>query len=199
MLKRVMRLMMAGAVVLTMAAQATVQAAPAPKDSAKQTPWGLYLTSKEAYDMKTVEGGKVLFVDVRDPIEIMFTGFTDVVDLNVPYLLSDRSKWNEKKSVFLMKKNPDFAAAVARALENRGLSKATPVILMCRSGGERGAPSAKALDGQGFEKVYIVVDGFEGGTLKDGTHKNWRLKDGWKNSGLPWSYKLNKEKMYGLQ
>jgi len=67
MLKRVMRLMMAGAVVLTMAAQATVQAAPAPKDSAKQTPWGLYLTSKEAYDMKTAEGGKVLFVDVRDP------------------------------------------------------------------------------------------------------------------------------------
>ncbi|RKZ61085.1 MAG: sulfurtransferase, partial [Gammaproteobacteria bacterium] len=24
----------------------------------------------------------------------------------------------------------------------------------------------------------------------------WRLKNGWKNSGLPWSYKLNKEKMY---
>jgi len=25
-----------------------------------------------------------------------------------------------------------------------------------------------------------------------------RLRDGWKNSGLPWSYKLNKAKMYGL-
>ena len=54
------------------------------------------------------------------------------------------------------------------------------------------------LDGKGYEKVYVVVDGFEGGTLKDGPKKGWRLKDGWKNSGLPWSYKLNKEKMYGL-
>ena len=198
MLKRAMQLLMAGAVVLTMAAPAAVQAAPAPKDAAKQTLLGLYLTSKEAYDMKTAKGGKVLFVDVRDPVEIMFTGFTDVVDMNVPFLLSDRSQWNEKKSVFLMKKNPDFAATIVRALEKRGLSKATPVILMCRSGGERGAPSAKALDGLGFEKVYVVVDGFEGGTLKDGPHKNWRLKDGSKNSGLPWSYKLNKAKMYGL-
>lgn len=198
MLKRAMRLVMAGAVALAMAAPTIGQAAPAPKDAAKQTPWGLYLTSKEAYAMKTAEGDKVLFVDVRDPIEIMFTGFTDVVDLNVPLLLSDRNQWNEKKSVFLMKKNPEFAATIIRALEKRGLSKATPVILMCRSGGTRGAPSAKALDGLGLEKVYVVVDGFEGGTLKDGPRKNWRLKDGWKNSGLPWSYKLNKEKMYGL-
>lgn len=175
------------------------QAAPAPKQAERQTPWGLYLTSKEAHAMKTAEGAKVLFVDVRDPIEVMFTGFADTVDANIPFLTADRSKWNDKKSVFLMAKNPDFEPAVARALEKRGLTKAAPVILMCRSGGERSAPSALALHGKGYERVYVVVDGFEGGTVKDGPKKNWRLVDGWKNSGLPWSYKLDKEKMYGLR
>ena len=41
-----------------------------------------------------------------------------------------------------------------------------------------------------------MVDGFEGDTVKDGEKKNWRLVNGWKNSGLPWSYALNKAKMY---
>lgn len=30
---------------------------------------------------------KLLFIDVRDPVEIMFVGFTDAVDINIPYLL----------------------------------------------------------------------------------------------------------------
>lgn len=184
--------------VAAIAAPAAGNAAPAPKDPKKQTPWGLYLTSKEAFAMKQAEGGKVLFIDVRDPVEVMFTGFTDVVDANIPFMLANRNKWHEKKPVFKMERNADFEPAIARALAARGLSKDTPVILMCRSGGTRGAPSAKALDGKGYKKVYVVVDGFEGGTVKDGPKKNWRLRDGWKNSGLPWSYKLNKAKMYGL-
>ena len=173
-------------------------AAPAPSDPTKQTSWGLYLTSTEAYEMKTAKDREVLFVDVRDPVEIMFTGFTDVVDVNVPFMLADRNRWNPKKPVFLMARNPDFEPGIARALAARGLGKDTPVILMCRSGGTRGAPSAKALEGKGYKSVYVVVDGFEGGTIKSGPKKNWRLKNGWKNSGLPWTYKLNKEKMYGM-
>ena len=187
-------LILSFALALPMAASA----APEPKDPKKQTPWGLYLTSQEAHDMKVAEGGKVLFVDVRDPIEIMFTGFTDVVDVNVPFMLADRTKWHAKKPVFLMAKNSDFEPGIERALKKAGLTKDAPVILMCRSGGTRGAPSAMMLDGKGYAKVYVVVDGFEGGTLKDGPKKGWRLKNGWKNSGLPWSYKLNKDKMYGL-
>ena len=40
--------------------------------------------------------------------------------------------------------------------------------------------------------VYVVTDGFEGDTVKEGDKKNWRLVNGWKNSGLPWGYTLNK-------
>lgn len=184
---------------LAIAAPSLAFAAPEPSDPKKQTPWGLYLTSKEAFEMKQTKGGRVLFVDVRDPVEIMFTGFTDVVDVNVPFLLANRQKWNGKKSVFSMEKNPEFASTIAKALEARGLGKDTPIILMCRSGGTRGAPSANALQGKEFKAVYVVVDGFEGGKIKEGEQKNWRLKNGWKNSGLPWSYKLNKAKLHGAQ
>ncbi|MEQ8602089.1 MAG: rhodanese-like domain-containing protein [Marivibrio sp.] len=174
-------------------------AAPEPEDPAKRTPWGLYLTAEEAYALKQEKGEQALFVDVRDPIEIMFTGFTDVVDRNVPFLLSDPSRWHDKKPVFKMAPNPDFADGVERALAAQGLDKSAPVILMCRSGGSRGAPSARALEGRGFERVYVVVDGFEGASVKDRPNGPWRLKNGWKNAGLPWSYALNREKMYFRQ
>lgn len=174
----------------------SVHAADKPADPERQTAWDLYLDSGEAYEMKIAQGDKVLFVDVRDPIEIMFTGFTDVVDINIPLLTADRNHWNEKKPVFAMVGNPNFESDIAAALAKRGLDKTAPVILMCRSGGERGAPSAKALEGKGYKSVYVVVDGFEGSTVKSGDRKNWRLVDGWKNAGLPWSYQLNKDKMY---
>lgn len=171
-------------------------AADRPADPARQTSWDLYLTAREAHDMKVAQGAKVLFVDVRDPVEIMFTGFTDMVDVNIPLMVADRAKWNDKKSVFAMVDNTRFEADIAAALAARNLGKDTPVVIMCRSGGERGAPSAKALEGKGYKSVYVVVDGFEGETVKEGERKNWRLVNGWKNSGLPWSYKLNKDKMY---
>lgn len=171
-------------------------AAEMPKDPKKQTSWNLYVDSKEAFEMKQKQGDEVLFVDVRDPIEIMFTGFTDVVDINIPFMTANPMAWHKKKPVFEMSANKNFEALIDKALTARGLTKKSPVILMCRSGGTRGAPSAKMLEGKGYENVYVVTDGFEGGTIKDGDKKNWRLKNGWKNAGLPWSYKLNKEKMY---
>lgn len=175
---------------------ASAMAASAPEDPKKQTEWGLYLTAKEAFDMKQAMGEAVLFVDVREPIEIMFTGYTDVIDVNVPYMLVNSAKWNPKKPRFAMELNPGFADGVMAALEARGLDKSTPVIVMCRSGGTRGAPSANALKPLDLEKVFVVVDGFEGGTVKDHPNGPWRLKDGWKNSGLPWGYDLNADKVY---
>jgi len=171
-------------------------AAPAPDDPAKQTSWGLYLTAQEAYEMKTARPDEVLFVDVREPVEIMFTGFTDVVDVNVPFLLVDPSEMHDSKPVLSMERNPDFTDGVLAALEARGLDRSAPVILMCRSGGSRGAPSAATLEGLDLEQVYVVGDGFEGSTDPDNANGPRRVVDGWKNSGLPWSYALNPEKIH---
>ena len=170
--------------------------APEPGNPKQQTPWKLYVDSKEAYEMKQKMGDKVLFVDVRDPIEIMFTGFTDSVDINIPFKTANKDAWHNKKPVFAIEKNPDFEKTIAATLKAKGLTKDAPIILMCRSGGTRGAPSAQQLWGKGYSKVYVVTDGFEGDKIKEGDKKNWRLVNGWKNAGLPWSYKLNKEKMY---
>lgn len=171
-------------------------AAPEPEDPKKQTPWGLYLTAEEAYALKQTNGDALLFVDVREPIEMMFAGYTDVIDVNVPFWLVNPSKWNPKKPVFKMEPNPGFADGILAALEARGLDRSAPIVLMCRSGGTRGAPSARALEGLGLEQVYVVVDGFEGSSDKSNPDAPWRSVNGWKNAGLPWSYKLNPDKVF---
>jgi rhodanese-related sulfurtransferase len=84
---------------------------------------------------------------------------------------------------------------VEKLLARKGLSKESTVVVMCRSG-SRSAKAANLLAQAGYKNVYTVTDGFEGDTAKEGAHKGERVVNGWKNSGLPWSYKLNKEKMY---
>ena len=66
---------------------------------------------------------------------------------------------------------------------------------MCRSG-KRSAKAADMLADAGYTKVYSVVDGYEGDKAKDGPDKGKRTVNGWKNSGLPWTYSLDKDYMY---
>lgn len=138
----------------------------------------------------------VLFIDVRDPVEIMFVGFTDKVDQNIPFRLTDRTVWNEKKSVFQMKPNKDFIAQVDSALEAKGLDRNAKIITMCRSGSARGKPSAEFLRKQGFPNVFYVVHGFQGDKAKSGDKQGMRIVNGWQNDGLPWSPKANGKKIY---
>jgi len=169
---------------------------PTPSSPEKQTKWGLYVDAKEANAMKQANPKNVLFIDVRDPVEIMFVGFTDVVDYNIPFMTVNTHKWHNKKPVFKLEKNKYFEQDISKALKMKGMTKDTPILIMCRSGGTRGAPAAKLLEGHGYSKVYVVTDGFEGSKTKLGDKKGFRLENGWKNAELPWSNKLNKDKMY---
>lgn len=101
----------------------------------------LSLTPQQTYDMVQEQGDQLLFVDVRDPVEIMFIGFTDVVDKNIPFKLADRSTFLDDKGRFAMNTNPEFASQVENALKEKGLTKDDLVITMCRSGSSRGKPS----------------------------------------------------------
>ncbi|MFH1804897.1 MAG: rhodanese-like domain-containing protein [Pseudomonadota bacterium] len=140
----------------------------------------------------------VLFIDVRDPVEIMFIGFTDAVDQNIPYLLVDRRKWDAENDRFWLYQNPDFATEVEAALAARGLGKDAMIITMCRSGSERGEPSARFLRENGFPNARYVIGGFQGDSLKEGDKKGMRIVNGWQNSGLPWQGKPNPDKIYRL-
>lgn len=154
------------------------------------------LTPQETYQLKMESETPVLFVDVRDPVEIMFVGSTDVVDLNIPFLIVDRTEWSDERGAFKMNKNNQFAEEVAAALEARNLPKETMIITMCRSGSERGKPSAEALRDAGFTNAHYVVNGFQGDVIKEGEMKGFRLQNGWQNSDLPWGAKMSGDKIY---
>ena len=70
------------------------------------------------------------------------------------------------------------------------------ILAMCRSGG-RSAIAANLLAQAGFTNVYNVVDGMEGDAVKDpdSLFLGQRLVNGWKNSGLPWTYDLTPDRL----
>ncbi|MCV2216459.1 rhodanese-like domain-containing protein [Thauera sp. Sel9] len=156
------------------------------------------ISAEETYARIRNAEPDVLFVDVRDPVEIMFVGFTDAVHVNIPFILVDRSQWNAERGVFRLYQNPDFAAQIKAELDKRGMGTDAEIITMCRSGSERGEPSASFLRANGFPNARYVVNGFQGAAIKDGPQAGFRLMNGWQNSGLPWSPKMNADKVYRI-
>ncbi len=154
------------------------------------------LTPEKTYERVQAEGDELLFIDVRDPVEIMFVGFTDVVHANIPFRMVDTDGWMEQNNHFAMPINDDFADAVGRALEERGLPEDATIITMCRSGSDRGEPSAEYLRDAGFPNVFYVENGFQGDPASEGEHEGQRVVNGWQNSGLPWSTDMNRDKIY---
>jgi rhodanese-related sulfurtransferase len=162
----------------------------------KQTPQGLYLTAAEAYKFVQNHSTNAVFIDVRTRPEVEFLGMPTVADANIPYMLAgDWGDWDAKKGTFKLAPNSGFLPAVEQLLAKKGLNKESNIVVMCRSG-HRSAKAAKLLAEAGYKNVYTVVDGYEGDKAKEGPHKGQRVVNGWKNANLPWSYKLEKEKMY---
>jgi len=155
----------------------------------RQTALGLYVTAKEAYDLwqEDPEGVKVL--DVRTPEEWVFTGHAPMAT-NIPFALQTY-EWDPEKKSLRWELNPDFVAAVkawARPDDT--------ILLSCRSGG-RAAMAINILAAAGFTKAYNVLDGMEGSRVNDpdSVFNGTRMKNGWKNSGLPWTYDIDPERM----
>ncbi len=161
----------------------------------KQTTLGLYMTSTQAYDYMMKNMDNALFLDVRTPSELNYLGVVTVMDANAPTDTMDGTAWDDKKSRYVRKHNDNFVADVGARLKEKGLKKTDTVILMCRSG-DRSAKAVDVLAKNGYTNVYTVVDGYEGGKVKKGKNKGKRLKDGWKNAGLPWTYFMDKDLMY---
>ena len=155
----------------------------------------LSVPPQEVWSLVQEYPDELLFVDIRDPIEIMFVGFTDAVDINIPFKLADRTQFNESKGSFAMQSNPEFVNEIEKALEAKGLDKDSLIVTMCRSGSERGKPSADYLLSQGFSNVKYIDHGFQGSAVKEGKMKGFRIVNGWQNAGLPWSSTINANKI----
>lgn len=172
---------------------------PADVPEIKRTTLGLYLTAEQAYDMVRAAPGSVLFADVRSAGEVQFLGMPTLADANVPYVQqSEWNEWDNARANFKLVTNPGFAEEIARRLAAKGLQRTDPIILMCRSG-DRSAKAADLLAKLGYTRVYSMLDGFEGDLAKDGPSQGRRTVNGWKNANLPWSYKLDRAKMYKVE
>jgi len=151
----------------------------------KQTVLGLYVTAQEAYEMWKAEPERVKVLDVRTPEEYLFVGHAEMAR-NIP-LCFVKYQWNADKNEPVMEPNPDFIS-IAKSLFN----DTDTLLLTCRSGG-RSALAVNALAKAGFENVYNIIDGMEGDKVNDpgSVYHGKRMKNGWKNSGSPWTYDVN--------
>jgi rhodanese-related sulfurtransferase len=182
------------AILAVLAANAGAQTiAPAKVPEEMRTKQQNYLLPKQAQQFIKAQKGKVLFVDVRTRAEAQFLGMADGVDALVPYVEFQEfmTDWDENRAFYKLEPFNDFIPEFERRLKEKGLTKDDPVVVMCRSG-ERSSRAADLLSDSGYKRVYTVVYGFEG-QLSD---KGRRNLNGWKNSGLPWSYELDKKRMY---
>ena len=155
---------------------------------AKQTVLGLYVTSKEAWEKWRAAPETVMILDVRTPEEYLFVGHPTMA-WKVP-IAAQSYEWDSSKGKFPMKLLPDFVDRV------KGVTKPDDTILvMCRSGG-RSAIAVNLLAEAGFKNVYQILDGMEGDAVEDpdSVFLGQRLKNGWKNSGCPWTYKLTPDR-----
>jgi rhodanese-related sulfurtransferase len=165
----------------------------------KRSKLGLYLTAVEAHALVQANPAQVLFLDVRSRGEVEFLGMPAGADAHVPYMESSEwGAWDTQRSNFLMEPNSDFLSEVARRLNDKNLTKDAVLVLICRSG-DRSAKAANLLAEAGYTRVYSVTDGYEGDLAKDGPLKGRRAVNGWKNADLPWSYALDKKKMYKIE
>jgi len=155
----------------------------------KQTVLGLYVTAKEAYEKWKVEPEKVKIIDVRTPEEFLFVGVPTMA-WKIP-VAAQSYEWDAEKKQFPMKPLMDFAARVQTVAK-----PGETIMVMCRSGG-RSAIAVNFLAKAGFKNVYNIIDGMEGDVNGDSESvaQAQPLKDGWKNSGCPWTKKLTPDRM----
>jgi len=155
----------------------------------KQTTLGLYVTAAQAYEKWKSASDKVKIIDVRTPEEFAFVGHPEMA-WNIP-LAFVTYQAKDGKIEYGLKMNPDFAAGVKKIA-----GPGDTLLLMCRSGG-RSAMAVNQLAAAGFKNAYNITDGMEGDMVEDpgSVFHGKRMKNGWKNSGLPWVYSVDPEKI----
>jgi rhodanese-related sulfurtransferase len=192
-MKFVHSLLVVLALALGMSTAAAQKVDPARLPEEMRSKLNLYLMPKDAQRFVRAQKDKVLFVDVRTRAEAQFVGMAGGVDALVPYVEFQEfmTDWDETRGFYKLEPFNDFVPELERRLRQKGLTKTDPIVLICRAG-ERSSRAADLLADLGYTRVYTVVHGFEG-ELSD---KGRRTLNGWKNAGLPWSYELDKSKMY---
>lgn len=131
------------------------------------------LNPAEAWERLASDPAAVL-VDVRTRIEHALIGTPDLSSLGHEPVYVE---WMTQQGP-----NRGFLAELRGELAERGVTTATPLFFLCRSGG-RSRMAAGEMTAAGFTACYNVAEGFEGDLDAQG-HRN--SVNGWKARGLPW-------------
>ena len=152
----------------------------------KLTEPGNYITAAEAGRV-LAENDTVVLIDVRSPSETMLIGYPTATAANIPFKIVDPElEFSAEKGVYKMVGNPDFTDEVKAWLASDAAEGIDTLLVMCRSG-SRSADAVNALTEAGVDvTLYSMVDGFEG----DKNDAGVRDVNGWRNAGLPWTYKV---------
>ncbi|WP_170764686.1 rhodanese-like domain-containing protein [Ruegeria lacuscaerulensis] len=156
---------------------------PATLSDRQRTPLGLYMTPLEAYTALR-HAPDIMFVDVRDPIEISFVGHPEGVDKIIPLGIVTH-QIEPDSGQYRTVNNPNIVAEFDALLTSRGKTRDDAIIVTCRSGA-RSALASRRLIRAGYKNVWNLVEGFEGDKDANGV----RSVNGWRNAGLPWGYRL---------
>ncbi|MGB7452523.1 MAG: rhodanese-like domain-containing protein [Lysobacterales bacterium] len=171
------------------AASTNEKAAEAEPSKSEQTLLERQVTAEEAYEKWRAAPDSVKVLDVRTLEEYLFVGHAPM-SRNVP-LYYQTEEWDAKKERFAMVPNLDFVYQVKQVA-----SVDETILVMCRSG-TRSAKAANMLANAGFQHVFDIKHGMEGDAVSDpdSVYHGQRLRNGWKNSGLPWTYKVDPERL----
>jgi len=148
----------------------------------KQTLSEQYLTSVQAYNL-LLEDSDILFIDVRDSVEIGISGHPAQIDAIVP-LKIQTSDFDETLDEFTLSDNANFLIEMQNVLTVENKTKNDMIILTCGSG-MRSAKAADSLTRAGYKNVWHIPDGYAGDD-KVGINS----QNAWKLAGLPWSKSL---------
>jgi rhodanese-related sulfurtransferase len=151
---------------------------------------GSDVTPSEAFKMVQADA-HTFIVDVRTRPEYVLVGHPTMA-CHIPIKF-----WTGKHTTkgYGMAMNGSFA----QDLKSRFDPKTDTLIFMCRSGARScAAADAAAKIGWPTNKIYNMLGGFEGDKVKnaDSVFNGKRTMGGWKNEGLPWTYKVDDKLAY---
>ncbi len=152
----------------------------------KQTVPGLYITAADAGQVLG-DHPNVALIDVRTPSEVNLIGYATAAAANIPSKFVDPAlAFDAKKGNYKMIDNPAFVEELQAWLASDAASGVDTLLVMCRSGSRSADAIARLVDAGVDVTLYNVIDGFEGDTDESGA----RTVNGWRNAGLPWTYKV---------
>jgi rhodanese-related sulfurtransferase len=134
------------------------------------------ISSQKAFQM--LKNPSTYLIDVRSIAEYVFVGHPEMA-YNIPLTF-----WSEEKQRFIS--NENFLADIESRFKKEDI-----LIFICRSGGRSLRAAAMARQ-SGLLNVFSIKEGFEG----ESDEKGYRSINGWKNSGLPYAYRVERELRY---